>query len=133
MIWRKYLPEDYETIAPWFVQHGWKNAPEAGILPPTGIVICDEEKLSPLAVGFLYLSNSPLGLLDWIAVRPGIPQTASLRALDLLVKTVQEAAQGAGVLALMHFTKGKYVRVYEKRYGFQKSEEATMMIWRGVS
>lgn len=129
MNWRKYDPADYEVIAPWFTSHGWKHPPDSSVLPSTGIMICEEEK--PLAVGFLYLSNSILGWFDWVAVVPGIPQTKSLRALDLLIATVKEAAVGAGVSVLMHFTKGKYVRVYEKRFGFLKSEEATMMLWKG--
>ncbi len=129
MKWRKYTPEDYETIASWFVLQGWPQAPDSSILPTTGILA--EDDAGPIAVAFIYLSNSPLAWLEFISTRPGLGRKGLL-ALEYLMGIVKEQAVALGIQKLVHLSQQKYVRTFEKRFGFIKSEDAAVLVW-GVS
>jgi hypothetical protein len=124
--WRKYLPTDYETVVPWFTARGWPEAPPEKFLPPTGIIIEDSE--GPCCVGFLYLSNSPIGFLDWVSTRPDLKR-GGLKALDFFFPVAKEAAKGIGVERVIHMALPKYANVISKRYGFTEVEKLSLLVW----
>lgn len=124
--WRKYDPADYETIAPWYKAHGWSEPPEPAIFPTTGIIV--EDGLGPVAVAFLYLSNSPLGFIEWTATRPGLPPGRTVyRVLEYLLEVVRTAGKGSGVARFIHLSRPKSARIYE-RLGFKKSDEVVVLV-----
>jgi len=125
--WRKFETKDYEVIAPWYVGHGWEQAPDLSILPPTGIVIELDGEL--IGAGFIYLTNSPMALLEWLVTRPCLGRQG-LRVLEYLMEVIKAAASGLGVTKMIHLSKHKYVKVFEKRLGFKATEEATVLLWQ---
>ena len=126
MNWRKYTHDDYEVIEEWFLAHGWPEAPEPRYLPTTGIIVEDDDGES-VGVGFLYISNSELGFLDWIATRPGLGRRG-IKVMDFLIATIVDAAKGVKVTRVLHMSKPKYTRVFEKRYNFKHVETLAMLV-----
>jgi hypothetical protein len=125
MRWRKYTDADYDVIAPWFVAHGWQQAPHRTILPPTGFIIeGDDGKI--LAGAFLYLTNSPLAFLEWLVTNPEL-EIAGFTVLKYLIARVKESAKLIGVHKIMHLCKPSYARVFQKKLGFVASESATIL------
>lgn len=123
---RKYTVEDYEVIAPWYLERGWPVAPKSEHLSNTGFIVEDDE--GPACVGFIYLTNSKLGLFEWIATRPGMGRKA-ITALDVLVAFSKEASRGLGIEKLVHLAQDKYVSIMQRRYGFQPAEPLVLMTW----
>lgn len=125
--WRKYEPKDFDVISPWYVAHGWEAPPDSSILPSTGIVV--ELDGEPIGAGFLYLTNSPMALLEWLVTKPCLGRQG-LRVLEYLLEVIKVAATGLGVTKMIHLSKPKYARVFEKRLGFRATEEATILVWQ---
>jgi hypothetical protein len=128
MKWKKFEPGDYPLVAPWFVAHGWPVAPALEVLPTMGVLIFSDED-EPLAVGFLYISNSILGFIDWLATNPKLG-VSGFKALQFLVEVLCGVAAGSGMKQVMHLSRFKYVKVFERRLGFKKSEDLSVLFRR---
>jgi hypothetical protein len=129
MKWRKYIDADYPMIAEWFVKHGWPVAPEKSILSTMGFIVTDDND-DPLAVGFLYISNSAMAIVDWIATNPKLRGLESVRVLEYLWNSVKEVATELKVGVILHFSLPKYAKVYEKKFGFKQGETLQSLVWR---
>jgi len=125
--WRKYQPSDYELISGWFIGHGWdaKGVPPQEFLPATGMIVEIEGK--PAAVGFLYLTNSSLGVLEWTATDPTLG-IMGFKALGYLIDHLMVAARDCNMKAVMHFTKPEIAKHFARRLGFTCVEDATILI-----
>ncbi len=85
---RYYNPNDYATIAPWWVGHGWDSVPEP-ILPRPGLVC--ELNGQPVAAVWLYLSNSNgVAMMEWLVAKPDLLPKKSLQAIKVLIGWVDE-------------------------------------------
>ena len=66
---RKIEPGDYEFIDKWWVEQGFEPL-NRDILPMDGLggIIIEKEK--PIAAGFIYLTNSNIGYVDYVISDP---------------------------------------------------------------
>jgi hypothetical protein len=125
---RKFVAEDYPTIATWYVDHGWPSAPSVEMLSTTGIIIEDDD--GPMSVGFIYMTNSALGFLEWIATRPGQGSRA-IKALKFMFDEIKARCSEMGIKALHSFSDDKTIKIFTNLGGFKATEKATLMIWGG--
>lgn len=123
---RKFTGEDYPIVSEWYVAHGWPSAPHVGMLSSTGLIV--EDETGPLAVGFIYLTNSAIGFLEWIATRPKMGAKA-LKALKFLFDEIKERCREMGIRVLHSFSDDKTLKIFTKLGGFHATEKATLMVW----
>jgi len=99
----------YSLLEEWWRKQK-KTPPAPEMLSDTGIVVCDE---IPLAMGFMYFSNSGLGQLGFVCANPEIGPRRKLTALLFLIETGMKVfAQSKGI---------KYVHTYSDEPGLTKA------------
>lgn len=121
--------EDFDrNVSKWFLGHkGWEAPPMWEFLPETGW-ICEREGIAHSA-GWLYVTNSPLGLLEWTVTNPACGEVKRVKSLKVLVNSIKTQAKQYGVASILQFvgpdTLAKY---YQKHLGFSLTEKATMAV-----
>lgn len=88
---------DYPVLLEWWKAHKFPP-PVEGFLPETGYIV-DE-----CAAGFLYLSNSPLAMLEWVVCDPKASKEVRGPAVDELISHICLAAKLAGSDAIFTTT-----------------------------
>lgn len=119
--------DDFPEISEWFVKRRWPVPPVGQMLPETGYVAFKGEKL--LSVAWLYITNSQVGIIDWIATNPdaGPIGTASIKKLVEYIETVSEGSTNV----FMHFTPNdKLAKFLKKNCRFKTTEKANICVRR---
>lgn len=113
------LGEDYPEICEWWRARGWHWVP-CELLPPTGVVIYDENEKH--CAGWIYLSYSGLACMDWIVTNPKASLRQKKPALELLVKSLQKIGAELGASRVFTSTNNEnLVSIYES-CGFSVTE-----------
>lgn len=121
-------PEAFEVVKEWFVGHGWEVAPSLSALPETGWACLYRGK--PQACGWLYLTNSSVGILEWTATNPNEPAIERVRSLKMLIQFIKKQARLMGVKSIIQFVVPEnLVRYYQKHLGFIGPERATLVTY----
>lgn len=123
----KELPttEIYETTCYWWLGNSWPVAP-IDCLPPTGFIV-DE-----YCVGYLYLTNSNIALLEWVVGNPKADKEKRSLALDFLLEELIESARAAGKKAIFSTTKNKKFSDRLVKHNFKITEENNINLLRGI-
>lgn len=125
IIVRDIVDEDFTYIGDWFKNRKWPMPPVKGILPKTGYVA--EHNGNPVAVGWVYLTNSSMAFIEWTATNPksGI---IGLRGIKKIVDHIKALTEGNYEIFMQFVPSKKFAKYMETKMGFKKSEEATLMI-----
>lgn len=112
---KPYSPNNYPIIRSWWESYKWAPIPE-DLLPQTGYIIWQE--LQPLVSGFVYMTDSKFGVLEWVLANPESDTIKRREALDLLITTLVSAAKEKGCTCL--FTTAEHPGLIEryKTHGF---------------
>ncbi len=78
---------DMPEVSSWFVKHKWPISPGPEILPDTAYIA--EIDGVPLAVSWIYLTNSTIFWLEWVATNPNY-KVKSIISLKKLSKALLE-------------------------------------------
>ena len=70
VIIRLIQDEDLPEVSEWFTARKWPVPPAGKMLPDTGYVAERVSDGQLLAVAWFYLTNSQVGIIDWIATNP---------------------------------------------------------------
>lgn len=89
--------EHYDMISEWWKSHR-SHVPPKEFLSQTGIVIYDEK---PLAVGFLYKTDSAFCYFAFAVVNPESAKEKRDRALEFLIDSACEWATKAGFKSVL--------------------------------
>jgi hypothetical protein len=108
---RKYEEKDFETICRWLQAHG-KSVPERDLLPDTGCIV------DGVACGFIYLTNSSLGIIEWYVTNPEVSEIKRGHALQAITAHLIHAARALGYKYLMANTEIEGVAKLAGRNGF---------------
>ena len=108
---RQLTDEDMLEISEWFANRRWSQPPRRHMLPETGYVAEREGKL--LSVAWLYITNSSIGIVDWVATSPD----AGYRGLASLVNLMDhiELVSKDDTQAWLHFTGNRKLAEYLKK------------------
>ena len=120
---RPITDDDMVEISEWFVKRKWSKPPSGGMLPETGYVA--EENGKMLSVGWLYVTNSSVGIIDWVATAPdvGILGLISIKPLLRYIEEVTKGAEHQGVNNFLYFTSNEKLAKYiKKKCGFKIAE-----------
>lgn len=85
---KRYRPEDYADLVELYGSHGLPP-PDPRLLPTIGLIA------PGLAAGFLYLTDSAIGIIDNFVTHKQAEREARNAALDEIVETLVGAAKGA--------------------------------------
>ena len=101
--YREYDESDHAMISEWWKSHSFPVLSKE-TLPKTGIII--EHGEDPVAAGFVYLSDSTVGWVEWIVSNPKANPLVRARAIPILIEELCLAAREKGckmvITALEH-------------------------------
>lgn len=123
---RGLTDEDMPEVTEWFATRKWRVPPAGQMLPKTGYVATKGGQL--LSVAWLYITNSQVAIIDWIATSPerGYVAIASVKKLLATIET-----EAAGATVFMHFTPNdKLAKFLDKKCGFKTTEKANVCVRR---
>lgn len=126
IIVRPVVDEDYIEISEWLKDRKWPMPPARGSLPATGYIA--EENGKPLAAGFLYLTNSSIGIFDWLSTNPesGYRGLVGLKKISEYIKRVSDPE----VSVILSFQgNGKLANYMSKKLGYKKVEKVDTLAW----
>jgi hypothetical protein len=109
--------EHAEEVRRWGKKHAFPLPPEQ-MLPDTGFIV------NEIACGFLYVTNSSLGWIEWVFSNPEKTKEERAEGLDLVFKAVQKLSKELGIQALFSAAATKaYANVLE-RNGFNETDKS---------
>lgn len=117
---RLITDDDMPIVAGWFTARKWTIPPNGKNLPESGYVAEKNGKL--LAVAWLYITNSEVGIIDWIATNPD-SMVEGLISVTKLISYIEELSAGR-ISVFMHFTPNeKFSAFLKKKCGFKIAEK----------
>lgn len=111
MITRKYHQNDYKVICEWFKKRNIPS-PLANYLPANGI-ICEK-----IACGFLYITDSNLGIIDGYISNPDSLKEERSKALDKITECLIFAAKFNGIMAIKIDSKLESIKLRAVKHKF---------------
>jgi len=122
---RDLTDEDMVEIVEWFKERKWRTPPASHALPGTAFVAERNGKL--LSVVWLYVTNSGVGILDWVATNPeaGASGIVSLKKVLKYIETVV----GDKMSTFIHFTHNdKLAKFFNKKCGYKNDGKVNISI-----
>ncbi len=118
---RLITDDDFPEISEWFSARKWPVPPSGKTLPETGYVALDTASNRLLSVAWLYITNSDVGIVDWIATAPEAGAKGLISVIDLLGYIEGISAGRCNVF--MHFTPNdKLAKFLKRKCGFKIAE-----------
>ena len=126
---RKIELEDYKYIDKWWVEQGFK-ALDKSILPMNGLGGIIIEKNKPIAVGYLYLTNSKMGYIDNLIADPNYKSKDRFDIIVKLIQACRQMAEELGILDIWAITnsKGIFQRCENLGYNITDKNHAIISI-----
>lgn len=118
---RRFRPTDYGEIAGWYETRG-RTPPGLACLPMTGFIV------PGVAAGFLYATDSALGIIDCLVSNPSASVLARGRALVAISSALVAAAENMGVRALVTTTREPGVIRQAERMAFRQVGQFVTMV-----
>lgn len=108
---RRYLDTDYPDLIKWYMQ--WDEpVPPKDMLPLNGFII------SGICAGFLYLTDSKLGIIDCYISNPEVSSYVRDKFLNDLTGEIIKCAKLNGYKALMATSNISAVKKRSEQHGF---------------
>ena len=124
---RKIEDEDMLEISEWYSSRKWPVPPAGKMLPESGYVAVKDGKL--LSVAWLYITNSQVGIVDWIGTNP-TSGPHGLISVVKLIDYIEEISKGY-INVFLHFTPNhKLSRFLKRKCGFKITETEVDMAVR---
>ena len=128
---RLYDPKDYEVISPWWEGHTGNIVPEA-VLPKLGTVVEDDDG-NPLAAAWLYMDNSiGVAWMSWLVSNPEIGPIKSVKAITLVLNSIEELCKEFNYGCLFTMTDRKGVGSFLGRNGFTANHSGMTQYFKKV-
>lgn len=113
MTTRRFLNgSDFEQVCSWFKERGL-SSPSKDFLPLVGFIVED------VAVGFMYKTDSCLGILDWFVSNPSADAVERMRAFDHIVTLLLAHAKTCHIKAVKAETNNDTIKVLAMNQGFR--------------
>lgn len=115
----------------WHPQHAEALSFEARMLP-SGWVVEDqhEGQPRPLAMGFLYRTDSCIAWLEWVTAEPNVRRDVRGPAIDHLLSHIVAEARGQGFLSLFTATNVSALGARLEQAGFATTDRAMVHMVR---
>jgi hypothetical protein len=114
----------------------WWRWPEMNkeILPMngTGGVMIYKDN-TPIAAGFLYLTNSKAAWLDWVVSNPSYKESDRKEAIKLLISTLEEIGKKQGYNVIISLTRNKSLINIHKELDYTVDENPSYEISKKIN
>ena len=126
---RKIKTEDYKYINKWWVEQGFKPV-SLDVLPMQGLGGLMIEKQKPIAVAYLYLTNSKMGYIDNLISDPKYISKDRFNIILQLISACKQMAIETGCLDVWAFTNSKGIikRCKKLKYNITENNYALISI-----
>jgi len=126
---RKIEIEDYKYINKWWVKQGFKPV-SLDVLPMQGLGGLIVEKQKPIAVAYLYLTNSKMGYIDNLISDPKYISKDRFNIILELIAACKQMAVETGCLDVWAVTNSKGIikRCKELEYNITENNYALISI-----
>ena len=126
---RKIKAEDYKYINKWWVEQGFKPV-SLDVLPMQGLGGLIIEKQKPIAVAYLYLTNSKMGYIDNLISDPKYISKDRFNIILQLISACKQMAVETGCLDVWAFTNSKGIikRCKKLEYNITENNYALISI-----
>jgi len=126
---RKIKTEDYKYINKWWVEQGFKPV-SLDVLPMQGLGGLMIEKQKPIAVAYLYLTNSKMGYIDNLISDPKYISKDRFNIILQLISACKQMAIETGCLDVWAFTNSKGIikRCKKLEYNITENNYALISI-----
>tara|TARA_R100000315_G_C5224764_1_gene136054 strand:- start:1249 stop:1650 length:402 start_codon:yes stop_codon:yes gene_type:complete len=126
---RKIKAEDYKYINKWWVEQGFKPV-SLDVLPMQGLGGLIIEKQKPIAVAYLYLTNSKMGYIDNLISDPKYISKDRFNIILQLISACKQMAIETGCLDVWAFTNSKGIikRCKKLEYNITENNYALISI-----
>ena len=126
---RKIEIKDYKYINKWWVEQGFKPV-SLDVLPMQGLGGLIIEKQKPIAVAYLYLTNSKMGYIDNLISDPKYISKDRFNIILELIKACKQMAVETGCLDVWAVTNSKGIikRCKQLKYNITKNNYALISI-----
>ena len=118
--------EDFVEVSEWFVKRKWPVPPAGKMLPESGFVAEQDGKL--LSVAWLYVTNSQVGIIDWIATNPEAGASGIISVKKLLdhIETISSETN----VFMTFVPSDKFAKYLKNKCRFKITEQANVCIRR---
>jgi hypothetical protein len=111
---RRIELSDLGEINSWYQERGL-TALDAELLPKTGYIV------PQIAVGFLYMTDSNMALLEGYITNPRASKRACITAIDSITSALLQAANELGVKHVLAFCDSHGIkRIAQRRHGMSE-------------
>tara|TARA_R110002012_G_scaffold36334_5_gene102758 strand:- start:7760 stop:8161 length:402 start_codon:yes stop_codon:yes gene_type:complete len=126
---RKIEIKDYKYINKWWVEQGFKPV-SLDVLPMQGLGGLIVEKQKPIAVAYLYLTNSKMGYIDNLISDPKYISKDRFNIILELIAACKQMAVETGCLDVWAVTNSKGIikRCKELEYNITENNYALISI-----
>lgn len=118
--------EDFAEVSEWFTKRKWPVPPAGKMLPESGFVAEQGGKL--LSVAWLYVTNSQVGIIDWIATSPDAG-SAGIISVKRLIDHIEEISVDTNVF-MTFVPSDKFAQYLKKKCRFKITEQANVCVRR---
>ena len=122
---RKFEPTDYEQLVRWW--NKWEfPPPPLSLLPPTGYII------PGLAAGFMYLTDAPIGWMEWVVCNPDADKKERSKALDEVINKLDAFGKSRDKVVSFTSSNSESYISRLKRLGYVVGDVNTTQLMRNL-
>lgn len=113
----------------WTEKHEWPTI-DLNSLPSVGMIAFESN--NPIALGFLYDTDSNLSIIGWPMGDPDINHELRNQGIDLVMKGLILTAKNQGKKAIFTYTEHKRMIDRFKRFNFKEAENNLVNLIRSL-
>ena len=122
--------DELAIVKPWYLARpGWAVMDDSSY-PETAFVVEKDNEL--LAAGFLYISNSDMGFLEWTVTNPETSPLLRLKALKYLILGIKDFCKSGQINGVKHILQfiadDRLIDFYKEHCGFVSTEKHMLMV-----
>ena len=111
---------DWDTLVSWWLAwKDWGSHPSKEMLPQNGTGgFMVESDGKPIVSGFLYLTNSKVGWIEWVVSDPDYKGENRKKAIELLVNSLENIAKQEGCEMILSIGRHKSLLKIHEGLGY---------------
>lgn len=107
---------DFKEVCRWWKYNNFIPL-NPGCLPENGLIV------PGFCAGWLYKTDSCIGILEWMVGNPDVPWEDRGYAQDLVIASLKELAKEFGMEALFTYSKHERLKKRYESHGFKKTDD----------
>ena len=125
---------DWDTLVSWWNEwKDWGNHPSKEMLPQNGTGgFMIESDGKAIVSGFLYLTNSKVGWIEWVVSDPNYKGDNKKEAIELLIHSLEDIAKQQGCEIILSIGRNKSLIKIHKKLGWTVDSDPSYEIIKNI-